>query len=176
MAYTAFWTNPKDSSITAIGDQRGKSNKNPDMIQILSLRYKGLTPVDIANGRPTGERVHEPVEFIMENQAATNDLIDRLCTSKKVTPDGKTVQFSLNHQNLDNGKDEVYYTIDLTEVYVQSVELITGMSVDDQSSDLAKEAKERGLLELVRVKLSYRAAMFKHVISPVTQAEDDWSK
>jgi type VI secretion system Hcp family effector len=175
MAYVHYFENPKDSSITPTGEQRGKTNKFKDKIHILSFRYNVVAPVDVANGRPTGERRHEPVEFIMENQAATNDFVDRLCTSKKVTPDGKTAKFGFYHQNLDNGKDEMYFSIDLTEAYVHSVEFMTGLQDDDHSSGLGKETKDRGVLELVKVKLSYRKIELKHLISPTTGASDDWA-
>ena len=152
---------------TKQGAFKGESirEKHSSKLSGLSYSHQIQSPRDVATGQASGKRQHGPISITKEWGAATPQIFQALVTNEVL----KDVLFEFVHTTND-GLEEVYYTVKLTNATVASVQYMTGAG---ESAESAKTTAALDTLELEKVSFSYQRIEVDHKIAK-TSAVDDW--
>jgi type VI secretion system secreted protein Hcp len=155
---------------TSQGKFKGESLRDDHNAKITGLSYSHeiQSPRDVATGLASGKRQHGPITFTKEWGPASPQLFQALVTNEIL----KTVKFEFIHTTPE-GKEEVYFTIELENATVSSIKYATGMGDDSSASSRHTEAYDTH--ELETVSLTYKKITASHLPGK-TSASDDWAK
>lgn len=121
-----------------------------------------ISPRDAATGQASGKRVHKPILFTKEWDAASPQLFQALVTNEVLT----NVLFEFIRTN-ENGEDVVHFTVRLTNANIASIKSYVDLT--DTTGD-AYDAHE-----LEDVEIAFRKIELENVDAK-TIAMDDWTK
>ncbi|MEJ7830486.1 MAG: type VI secretion system tube protein TssD [Segetibacter sp.] len=127
-------------------------------IPALGFHYEVKSPRDTASGLATGKRQHQPVTIIKRWDGSSPQLFQALVTNELL----KTVFFEFIRTN-NNGEEQVYYTIKLTNASVISYE----PSINQQNA-LSPE-----VYETEEVSFTFQRIEIENKLAK-TVATDDW--
>ncbi len=159
MAYEFYMT----ISGTTQGDFKGESTRTAHKAKApcIAFAYGVKSPRDMATGLAAGKRQHGPVVVTKELGASTPQLF-QACVTNEIL---KSVLFEYIHTTPE-GKEEVYFTIKLTNATVSELRQYTAQSAKHQESGDTHELED---VSFTFQKIDMENKAFK------TAASDDWT-
>jgi type VI secretion system secreted protein Hcp len=127
----------------------------------ISFEYAVTSPRDVATGLASGKRQHKPVIVTKELGASTPQLFQACVTNEVLT----SVLFEFIHTTAE-GKEEIYYTIKLTNATISSVRQFT--------AEAAKHEETAATHELEEISFTFQKLDMEHTVAK-TAATDDWN-
>ncbi len=145
---------------TKQGKFKGESLReaHPDTLPARGFGYEVRAPRDASTGMAAGKRVHGPVTFLKEWGAASPQLFQALTTNEVL----KTVLFEFVHTT-DDGSEEVYHTIKLTNATVASIRQYTAAD-----AGVASRGVDEVALAFERIEIESKTGK--------TMAMDSWAQ
>ena len=147
---------------TKQGKFKGESGRDDHKAKLPGFYFSSnvVSPRDTATGQATGKRRHDPVVFKKPVGPASPQIAQALTTNEVL----KTVLFEFV-RTTDQGKEEVSFTIKLTNATVSGSKIYLPDATDDkQHVDLSEE------IALTFQKIEWESKIGK------TMATDDWTK
>ena len=158
MSFTCF--------VSIEGEKQGKFKGEPalsklgtEKITVTNFNSAINVPHDAASGQVSGKRQYVPVVFIKELGEASPQLTAAVVQNEVL----KSVLFEFVRTTA-TGKEEVFYTIKLTNAHIVTREMFT------ETSLARVPAATR---ELERIGLTFQKIEVEHVVGKTT-ASDDW--
>jgi type VI secretion system secreted protein Hcp len=147
---------------TKTGKFKGESERSEHKSKLPALSFESsvASPRDASTGRSSGKRVHEPIVFRKEVGASTPQFANSLVKNEVL----KSVLFEFVHTNKD-GKEEIVFTIKLSDATVTSQKLIL--------PDVADVNGGRGKNLTEEIQLSFKKIEWEHKVGK-TMTIDDW--
>ena len=160
MAYEFYMT----AEGTKQGKFKGESTRaaHKDKSPCIQFQYGVKSPRDVATGLASGKRQHEPFVVTKEISAASPQFF-QACTTNEVL---KTVLFEFV-QTTKEGKEEVYYTVKLTNATVAFVKQYQATS--------AKHGDATDVHALEDIGFTFNKIDMENKIAK-TAASDDWTQ
>jgi len=112
------------------GDSRAKAH--PGTIAGLGFMYEVKSPRDAATGMATGRRQHEPIVITKRWDSASPQLFQALVSNEAL----KSVLLEFVRSTPD-GREEVYYTIQLQDAMVVGIKQYTDASAARELEDIS---------------------------------------
>jgi type VI secretion system secreted protein Hcp len=152
---------------TKQGQFKGESvrEKHANKLSGLSYNHSIQSPRDVATGQASGKRQHGPITITKEWGAATPQIFQALVTNEVL----KDVLFEFV-QTTEDGMEQVYYTVKLTNATISAVNYVTGTG---ESAESAKTTATYDTHEMEKVSFTYQKIEMDHKIGK-TSAADDW--
>ncbi len=123
-------------------------------IAVTGVRHDIESPRDAASGLPTGKRQHSPLVVLKQVDKSTPLLYHALANNESLT------EVSLKfYRTVRDGKEQQYYTIDLTNASIASIKLVADT---ETAGNLIEE-----------ISLTYQKITWTWQDGGIT-AEDDW--
>lgn len=105
-----------------VGESSINSLDRSGTIECIDFSYGVTTPREPATGALTGRRQHRPVKIRKRIDKTTPVLLKALCRNEKV----EKAVFNFYRPSPDgSGDEEMFYSIELTEGYVDSIEQVS---------------------------------------------------
>lgn len=147
---------------TKQGKSKGTSPRGPwkDWAPALHIDYEVSAPYDISSGHASGKRIHKPITITKAWDANTPLLFTALTTNEVL----KTVEFNFVLPNKE-GKEEVYFTITLTDAVVAAQKLYM--------SGGGQKMLREDVHDLEDVSFTFRKIEVESKLAK-TMATDDW--
>jgi type VI secretion system secreted protein Hcp len=154
MAYQFYLTvkGQKQGEFKGEGRRKGK-------IEVRGFEHTITSPRDTATGQASGKRQHSPLKIYKEWGPATVQFFEALVTNENLT----SVHLEAYRPN-PAGKEEVYFTITLTDATVSSLHEVLDNALHGSVNDTH---------ELEVIEFTYRKIEVTNKVSN-TSAVDDW--
>ena len=148
---------------TKQGKFKGESSRtaHKDKSACIQFSYGVKAPRDVATGMASGKRQHDMFVAVKEIGPSTPQLF-QACVTNEVL---KTVLFEYIHTTKE-GKEEVYYTVKLTNATVAAVKQYFSQS--------AKHSESADVHELEEISFTFQKIDMEHKVAK-TAASDDWT-
>ncbi len=147
---------------TFMGESAKPAHK--DQIAASDFEYSVVSPRDLASGNASGKRQHNPIKIIKEWGASTPQFFQALITNEVL----KLVTFEFVQNNAE-GKEEVFYTVKLTNAAVSKVAQFTS---PQEGAGRGSPGPSRFL---EAIEFTFQKIELGHMIAK-TSASDDWHK
>lgn len=149
---------------TKQGKFKGESTRaaHKDKAPCLQFSYAVQSPRDVATGLASGKRQHQPFVVTKEVGASTPQVFQSCVTNEVL----KSVLFEYIHTTAE-GKEEVFYTIKLTNATVAGHKHYTDAT--------AKHTEANDTHELEEVSFTFQKIDIEHKVGK-TAASDDWTQ
>lgn len=150
-------------TMVIVGQRQGQfKGRKGGVITVLALSHELVTPYDAASGRPTGGRVHKPLNITKEVDSASPQLLVAASTSETLT----TVQITARKAG-GGGKEIPYLQITLSNaLIVSSTEYVS-------DTEAAHNIAYGGMRLIEDISFTYQKIEVKHLIGKTTYA-DEW--
>jgi type VI secretion system secreted protein Hcp len=142
------------------GAFKGSSKGAKGKIGGVKFSLETTSPRDVATGQASGKRIHKPIVITKEWDAASPQIFSALVSNENL----KTVLFEFV-KNDAAGREEIYYTITLTNAAVSNIH--SYLDLTDTSGD-SYDAHELEDVSFVFQKIEIENKKAK------TMAADDW--
>jgi type VI secretion system secreted protein Hcp len=146
----------KQGDILGSVTQKGKEGS----IAVIAVSHSIVSPRDPASGLPTGKRIHSPLVIVTHIDKAT-PLLYSVATTNENLP---TVELDYYQTGLD-GKETLYFKIELTNANISSLKQTDLNSQDDPNVNLFGEYEE--------ISFTYQKITWTWINGGIT-ATDDW--
>jgi type VI secretion system secreted protein Hcp len=107
---------------TKQGTIKGGSTRHHGWTEVVSFSFGEKAPLDAGTGQASGKRQHNPVVIVKQSDEATPQLLQACVTNETL----KSVSLSFARPSQD-GKEEVYQTIELTNGAIVNFRTFSGM-------------------------------------------------
>ena len=149
-------TAAKQGVITGSVTEKGKEGT----IGVIAVDHSIISPRDPASGLPTGKRMHSPLVITTHIDKATPLLYESLVTNENLP----TVELDY-YQTGQDGKQNLYFKIVLTNANISSLKQTSLNSSDDPNANLFGEYEE--------LSFTYQKIAWTWTEGGIT-AQDDW--
>jgi type VI secretion system secreted protein Hcp len=148
---------------TTQGKFKGQSTRaaHKDKAPCIGFEYAVQSPRDVATGLASGKRQHKPL-MITKEWGASSPQIFQACVTNEIL---KSVLLEYIHTTPE-GKEEIYFTIKLTNATVSSLRQFT--------QEAAKHAESNDTHELEEVSFTFQKIDMENTAAK-TAASDDWT-
>jgi type VI secretion system secreted protein Hcp len=133
----------------------------------ISFEHEIVSPRDVATGQPSGARQHKPIRFTKEWGKASPLFFEALVNNRTL----RTVQFDF-YRTSREGKEKVYYSIQLTDASVCQIRWMTGKG---ESASSVKTTVAYDTHELEEISFTYSRIDVTFVEGGI-MASDDWNQ
>lgn len=145
LKYYIQWTPPAGMTLRGSVIQKGREG----WTQGYSLSHEIFMPRDAA-GTATGKLQHKPMTMVIDLDAATTSLLTILAQN------GTIPSMSINCFKTLSGMETLYYTIDLTNVTIGSIQTAIGPGIPNSQFESADMPSGISSPDMIRATLYYK--------------------